>query len=715
MSTRIYITSAEGHTGKSTIALGVLDTLSHELGRVGVFRPVARSTSERDYVLDLLLSHDSVDLPYDDCVGVTYDAVHSDPDAALSTIVSRFAAVERQCDAIVIVGSDYTDVGSPTELSFNARVAANLGAPVLLVLGGRTADGTQPRSGEDMRQVAELTTAELRSEHASLLAVVANRTDPDRIDEVVAGIESALDETPAGRVPVWALPEDHVLVSPTLRAVLEATEARLVQGDDSLLDREAVGVVVAAMSMENVLPRLTEGAVVVVPGDRSDVLVATVLAHASDTFPSLAGIVLNGGFDLAPQVVRLIGGLDSPLPIMWSELGTYDTALRITQTRGRLAADSPRKYDLALSLFETHIDAAELLRLLEVSPSGVVTPLMFEYQLLDRARSIQKHIVLPEGDDDRILRATSTLLQRGVAKLTLLGNEASIRARGAELGLDLAAADVLDPTDHDLQVRFATEYARLRAHKGTTVDMAMDTVTDVSYFGTMMVKLGLADGMVSGAKHTTAHTIRPSFEVIKTLPGVSVVSSVFLMALADRVLVYGDCAVNPDPTAEQLADIAISSAQTAVQFGIEPRVAMLSYSTGDSGAGADVEKVREATRLVRERRPDLLVEGPIQYDAAADPTVAATKMPDSPVAGRATVFIFPDLNTGNNTYKAVQRSAGAVAIGPILQGLRKPINDLSRGALVGDIVNTVAITAIQAGIEPDAPTQSATAPEGASL
>lgn len=708
MSTRIYLTSAEGHTGKSTIALGVLDTLGRELGRVGVFRPVARSTDERDYVLELLLSHAGVDLDYDDAVGVTYDAVHADPDAALATIVSRFAAVERRCDAVVVLGSDYTDVGSPTELSYNARVAANLGAPVLLVLGGRTSDGASARTGADMRQVAELTTAELRAEHASLLGVVANRVDPALLDEVVDGVRSALAGGPTGDVPVWALPEDPVLVAPTLRAVLDATGATLVRGDEVLLDREALGVVVAAMSMENVLPRLREGAVVVVPGDRSDVLVATVLAHLSETFPTLAGIVLNGGFDTSPQVERLLDGLGSTLPVARAELGTYDTALAITSTRGRLAADSQRKHDLALALFERHVDAADLLGRLRVERSGVVTPLMFEHQLLDRAREAQRHVVLPEGSDDRVLRAASTLLQRGVARITLLGDEPAVRARGAELGLDLDAATVLDPFDPSLQVRFAAEYAKLRAHKGISAAMAMDTVTDVSYFGTMMVQLGYADGMVSGAAHTTAHTIRPAFEIIKTLPDVGVVSSVFLMALADRVLVYGDCAVIPDPTAEQLADIAISSAETAVQFGIEPRVAMLSYSTGDSGSGADVEKVRAATALVRERRPDLLVEGPIQYDAAADPTVAATKMPDSEVAGRATVFIFPDLNTGNNTYKAVQRSAGAVAIGPILQGLRKPINDLSRGALVGDIVNTVAITAIQAGTTPAPTAQEAT-------
>ncbi|MDQ1528096.1 MAG: phosphate acetyltransferase, partial [Microbacteriaceae bacterium] len=416
----------------------------------------------------------------------------------------------------------------------------------------------------------------------------------------------------------------------------------------------------------------------------------------SETFPSLAGIIMNGGFDLLPQIELLIDGLDTALPIIRTELGTYDTARIITKTRGRLAADSPRKFDTALALFEQHVDGRLLLDRLEVSRSDVVTPLMFEYDLLDRARSNQRHIVLPEGTDDRILRAASTLLRRSVARLTILGDAGDIRSRAAELGLDIAAADILSPLDPVLRERFAKEYAGLRAHKGMTVEQARDIVTDVSYFGTMMVHLGLADGMVSGAAHTTAHTIRPGFEIIKTQPDVSVVSSVFLMCLEDRVLVYGDCAINPDPDAEQLADIAISSAGTAAQFTIEQRIAMLSYSTGISGTGVDVDKVRTATELVRARRPDLLVEGPIQYDAAVDASVARSKMPESVVAGRATVFIFPDLNTGNNTYKAVQRSAGAVAIGPVLQGLRKPINDLSRGATVQDIVNTVAITAIQA-------------------
>jgi phosphate acetyltransferase len=694
----IFITSAEGHSGKSTVALGVLDALSRATPRVGVFRAIARSTAEPDYVLQMLLDHDGVDLDYDQCVGVTYDDVRADPDAALSTIVDRYKAVEAQCDAVVIVGSDYTDVGSPAELAYNARIAANLGAPVLLVLGGRAAQGqpeqlgsTIPRTPAEMGQIASLALAELAHGRAALFAVVANRADPERMEEIIAAIR-AVEDT----VPVWALPEDRFLVAPSVRGVMRSVEGRLVKGDPELMTREVLGVVVAGMSMVNVLPRLSESAIVIVAADRTEVLLATLLANTSGTFPSLAGIVLNGPFPLPDEIDRLIDGLGSSLPIIATELGTYETAVRVMGSRGRRAADSKRRYDTALATFERSVDTAELMRLLGLARSSVVTPLMFEYELMDRARSDRRRIVLPEGDDDRVLRAAATVLKRGIADLVILGEPFEVRARAVELGIDIQSAEVLSPLDAVHVHKFAEEYARLRAHKGVTFEKAADTVTDVSYFGTLMVHLGLADGMVSGATHTTAHTIRPAFEIIKTKPGVSVVSSVFLMALADRVLVYGDCAVIPDPTSEQLADIAVSSAATAAMFGIEPRVAMLSYSTGESGSGAEVEKVRAATALVRERAPELLVEGPIQYDAAADAAVAAAKMPGSTVAGRATVFIFPDLNTGNNTYKAVQRSAGAVAIGPVLQGLNKPINDLSRGALVDDIVNTIAITAIQA-------------------
>ncbi|KAA9131188.1 phosphate acetyltransferase [Microbacterium caowuchunii] len=709
MAHSILITSAEGNSGKSTVALGVLEALSHAAARVGVFRPIARSTVERDYVLEMLLEHDGVDLSYEDCIGVTYDDVHADPEAALARIVERFKAVEARCDAVVIIGSDYTDVGSPAELGYNARIAANLGVPVLLVLGGRSQHTrseqlgmSDPRTPEEMGQIATLALLELRTARAELLGIVANRVDADALDATISEIRVSLEHTPARDAPVWALPEDRLLVAPSMRGVLRSVDGVLVKGDPELLTREVYGVVVAGMSMVNVLPRLTESSVVVIPADRTEVLLATLLAHSSGTFPSLAGIVLNGPFPLPEDIDRLIDGLGSTLPIVATDRDTYDTAVRIMSTRGRLAADSQRRYDTARALFEMHVDADELTRLLGLAQPIVITPIMFAYRLMERARGDRRRIVLPEGEDDRVLRAAATVLTLGIADVVILGDEEAVRGRARELGIDIAGTQIVSPFEPELVARFAEEYTRLRAHKGMTLERAADTVTDPSYFGTMMVHLGLADGMVSGAAHTTAHTIRPAFEIIKTRPGVSVVSSVFLMALADRVLVYGDCAVIPDPTAPQLADIAISSAATAAAFGIEPRVAMLSYSTGESGSGAGVEKVREATALVRERAPRLPVEGPIQYDAAADAAVASQKMPDSAVAGRATVFVFPDLNTGNNTYKAVQRSAGAIAIGPVLQGLNKPINDLSRGALVDDIVNTIAITAIQAQEEASA-------------
>ena len=500
----------------------------------------------------------------------------------------------------------------------------------------------------------------------------------------------------SGNLVIGSVPEDRVLVSPTINAVTEAISGGVFQGDPDALNREALGVMVAAMSLDHVVARLKEGHVVLVPGDRTDVIIAVLLAHQSEHFPSLAGIVLYGGFGVSDSLRNLIAGVDTSLPIILTDYDTYETVLRITSARGRFAADSQRKYDTALALFRDNVDTEALLGSLDVTRSDVVTPLMFEYDLLERARGVKKRIVLPEATDDRIIRAAATLLARDVCDITLLGDEAAVRLRASELGLNIDAAKIVSPTDEELVDRFATEYAALRAHKGVTLDDAKQIVQDVSYFGTMMVHLGLADGMVSGAAHTTAHTITPSFQIIKTRPGISVVSSVFFMCLDDRVLVYGDCAVVPEPTDTQLADIAASSADTAAQFGIEPRIAMLSYSTGESGQGADVDRVRTATQLVKQNRPDLQVEGPIQYDAAAEPTVAASKMPGSGVAGRATVFVFPDLNTGNNTYKAVQRSAGAVAIGPVLQGLNKPVNDLSRGATVRDIVNTVAITAIQA-------------------
>ncbi|MEK9577966.1 MAG: phosphate acetyltransferase, partial [Aquiluna sp.] len=467
-------------------------------------------------------------------------------------------------------------------------------------------------------------------------------------------------------------------------------------GSPSRLASEAMDLVVAAMQPEHVLERITENSVVVLPADRTDVLMTLLMADKSATFPRLAGIVLNGGFEIPTQIRQLIKGLEPSLPVITTDGRSFDTTIKIASTRGVIGASDPDKVARARQLVVDHIDVAELLSALETSEPRAITPMFFEYSLTERARDAKKTIVLPEGADDRILQAAHLVLQKRIANLIILGDPAAMQARASELGLDLSAAVLVDIAASEHYQACADEYVKLRAHKGVTEEQAKEKMLDVSYFGTMLVQLGIADGMVSGAMHTTAHTIRPAFEFVKTKPGVESVSSVFLMALEDRVVVYGDCAVIPEPTIEQLADIAISSAETARQFNIEPHVAMLSYSTGESGSGAEVDRVRAATKLVRERAPELSVEGPIQYDAAVDAAVAAAKLPGSSVAGRATVFVFPDLNTGNNTYKAVQRTSGALAIGPVLQGLNKPVNDLSRGALVPDIVNTIAITAIQA-------------------
>ncbi len=684
----IYIASPEGDTGKSTIALGILHKLAVTVAKVAVFRPITRrahgdTEGERDYILELLLGQATAGLSYEECAGVSYQQLHEDPEAAIAEIVDRFHKVADRSDAVLIVGSDYTDVTAPSELSMNARIAVNLGAPVVLAVKAKD------RSPAEVAEVAEVCLAELAGQHAHTAAVVANRCEPDQLRAVAAALAELGPKS-------YAIPEEPLLVAPSVAELREAVGGELTGGEEQSLNREVLSVLVAGMTAEHVLERLRDGMAVITPGDRSDVVMAVMGAHAAAGFPSLSCVILNGGMPLHPEVARLVAGLGNRLPIIGTQLGTYDTARAVALTRGRVTVHSQRKIDTALTLMEQHVDTADLLATLSIPIPSVITPQMFTYQLIEQARAGAQRIVLPEGDDDRILRAAGRLLAHRVADLTILGEEATVRGRAAELGVDLSAATVLDPRTSALCDQFAEQYAKLRSHKGITVDQAREIISDVSYFGTMLVHNDMVDGMVSGAKHTTAHTVRPSFEIIKTQPGVSTVSSIFLMCLADRVLAYGDCAIVPDPTAEELADIAISSARTAAQFGIDPRVAMLSYSTGTSGTGADVDKVRTATELVRTRAPELLVEGPIQYDAAVDPTTAKAKMPDSPVAGRATVLIFPDLNTGNNTYKAVQRSAGAIAIGPVLQGLNKPVNDLSRGALVEDIVNTVAITAIQA-------------------
>ncbi len=483
--------------------------------------------------------------------------------------------------------------------------------------------------------------------------------------------------------------------APNVQQQFEAVGAEFWRGKEALLQGEALHTIVGAMTLPNLLPHLQRESTVVLPADHLELVPGLIMAHRSPEYGPLASLILTGGFEIPESIQRLFADANIDLPIGITKRDTFTTASKLQRVHS-FSTSSARKIETARNLFASHVDGDKLLEAIELQRAEIRTPTMFEHQLMDMARSNRRRIVLPEATDDRILTAVDIVLTRGVADVVLLGDAGAISRRASALGLNLSAAEIVNPNDPELIEKFTAEYAKLRAHKGVTLEQAREKLQDLSYFGTMMVHLGMADGMVSGAANTTANTIRPSLEFIKTRPGVSVVSGSFLMCMADRVLVYADCAVNPDPTPDQLADIAISSAETAELFGIEPRIAMLSYSTGDSGAGEDVDKVREATQLVRERAPELKVDGPMQFDAAVDHVVAEKKMPGSEVAGRATVFIFPDLNTGNNTYKAVQRHSGAVAVGPLLQGLNKPVNDLSRGALVDDIVSTIMMTAVQA-------------------
>ena len=671
----VFIAALDAGSGKTLVALGVAELLSRQAGTVGVFRPVVRDGDAPDRVLDLLNRRFKTVTRR----GVDYEQVRADPEAALSRIIAEYHDFADTCDVVVVVGSDYTDVASPTEFDFNLRVAVNLAAPILLVVTGTG------RTLAEVKAAADLGRAEAASAHATVCGVVANRVDPRLVKDAA---EIAPD--------LWVLPETPALTAPTVGEHAEAVSAELLFGDIEQLGRTSGELLVAAMTLPNMLDHLVDGAVVITPGDRVELLLGLLTAHHSSGLPASAAVVLTGGLRPPEQVATLLEGFDSGLPILLTRHDTFETAATLAKVRGRISAKSDAKVATALGLFADGVDGEALLSRMRLARSRAVTPLMFEHTLMERARARRRRIVLPEGTEPRILRAAEIISKRGVADVVLVGEPDELTDVAARLGADISAVEVVSPYQSDLRERFAAEYARLRSHRGVTIDQAMDIVTDVSYFGTLMVHEGLADGMVSGAAHTTAHTIRPSFEIIKTAAGTNVVSSVFFMCLAERVLVYGDCAVIPEPTVEQLADVAVSSASSAEAFGVDPRVAMLSYSTGESGSGADVERVRQATALVRERAPHLPVEGPIQYDAAVDASVASAKLPDSSVAGKATVLIVPDLNTGNNLYKAVQRSAGAVAIGPVLQGLRKPVNDMSRGATVHDIVNTVALTAVQA-------------------
>ncbi|APF40886.1 phosphate acetyltransferase [Neomicrococcus aestuarii] len=687
MARGIYISATTSSSGKSLISLGLADVLHRHADKIGFFRPITETANlDEDPIVRMVAS--AFELPATRArAGMTRTEsreliVSGQTDEIYSRSLEVFESIAEECDVVIVEGTDLTGHDFAVEFDLNARLANHLGCHVVGVVN---AHGLTVDEAVDAIDVAR---SSFYDEKVSLLSMIVNRAN---VSEAAALQEKARPGLHNRKV--YVIPEIEEIVNPTVGEIASTLDAQLIAGAP-LLDREVKHVLVAAMNVGYFLERLRDEAFIITPADRSDILTTAIATSRTPSFPATSGILLTGPRPVEDSVLPLLA--EAPFPVFTSVEDTYTSAHKVWDVRGDLSSGQPRKVAAALGQWYKSIDEAELLERMHLPAPTTMTPLRFLHGLIERARKAQQRIVLPEGEDVRILEAAEIIHRRGICELVILGDLKQVRELSNQHGFDLSGIEIIDPSKSEHLENFAQEYARLRAHKGVSIEQARERMLERSYFGTMMVHLGLANGMVSGAAHTTANTIRPSLEFIKTRPGVKIVSSVFLMLLEDRVLVYGDCAVNPEPNAEQLADIAVASAATARQFGVEPRVAMLSYSTGASGSGGAVDDVRAATELVRDLAPDLAVDGPIQYDAAVDASIGASKLPGSSVAGQATVFVFPDLNTGNNTYKAVQQSAGAVAVGPILQGLNKAVNDLSRGCTVEDIVNTVAITAIQA-------------------
>lgn len=699
MANNLYVAATEPRSGKSAISLGLMELLTRNIKKVAFFKPLVQTNhrlGERDNTINLIKSQYNLCPNYEEMYAYTVteasQLISLGKQADLMEgIMAKYNNLAAKADFILCEGIELEGATASFDFDINVDIANNLGCPVVLV------GGAKMKTPDELLRSIKVYHESLVDRSCDLVATIANRVDPSYVELVEQQLKK---DVHAGLS--YVIPNDENLGNPSVGEVARLLNAEILYGEENLT-RHVRSFTIAAMQLRNLLERIDYGTLIITPGDRSDVVLACLAAVHSMSMPNISGIMLTGGLVPERAVQTVIEGFQDIVPIISVSENTYQAAIRVENIHAAITPDNSRKITQALAVFERHINMDELSDKIIKTKTTIVTPKMFESQLLQRAKANKQHIVLPEGETDRILQAAEVLLRREVVDLTLLGNEGRIKERISSLGLHLDNAAIVEPSKSPYFDEYVHTYYELRKNKGITLDNARDIMDDLNYFGTMMIYKGHCDGMVSGAMHTTADTIRPAFQFIKTRPECSIVSSVLLMCLNDRVLAYGDCAINPNPTAEQLAEIAISSAQTAAIFGIKPLVAMLSYSSGKSGKGEQVEKVRRATEIAQERAqtlfPGLEIEGPIQYDAAIDPAVAKTKMPNSKVAGKATVFVFPDLNTGNNTYKAVQRSANAVAIGPILQGLRKPVNDLSRGCLVPDIVNTVAITAVQAQAE----------------
>jgi phosphate acetyltransferase len=696
MPSSIYVTTAEAHCGKSLICLGIVENALRKTRKVSIFRPIITSDSpdKRDKNIELLLTHFQLDQKYEETYAFTQKEAgdliaRGETNLLLDRIIDKYKALEAKSDFILCEGTDFVPESSAFEFGFNIEIAKNLRSPMMIV--GR---GDLERTIGEVLSPLKLALENAHENDCEIVGAIVNRVNPEESEELLKAMSKELSP---GDLFFSVIPENVLLRSPTVREIADFLNAKVLFGEDQL-DNQIYRYSIAAMQLQNYLPKLSENCMTITPGDRGEIILGTLQAHYSKNYPKIAAILLTAGLKPEGSILKLLDGLHHMIPILAVDTNTYNTSTNLNHLHSYITPNNKVKITESLRIFEKHVN----LDILQEKTKGLkargMTPRMFQYLLLQKAKQDRKHIVLPEGEDERILKAASILVTQGIVRLTILGVKVEIEKQMHKLGLDFNSdlVSIVEPQFAPKYQEYVSTFYELRRHKGLSLDMAHDTINDVSYFGTMMVYMGDADGMVSGAVHTTQHTIRPALQLIKTKPGFSIASSTFFMCLEDRVLVYGDCAINPNPNAQELAEIATASAETALAFNIEPKIAMLSYSSGDSGKGADVEKVREATRIVKEKNLGYKIEGPIQYDAAVDVAVGQKKIPGSEVAGHATVLIFPDLNTGNNTYKAVQRETGAIAIGPVLQGLNKPVNDLSRGCTVTDIVNTVTITAIQA-------------------
>lgn len=709
MSRTIMLIPTSAGVGLTSASMGVLRAMERKGVKVSFYKPISQPRSggdQPDLTSTIVGSNSDVKIGQPLAMSVAESLIGNDNmDELLETVVERYNQINKDADVTLIEGLVPTRK-HPFANQVNAEIAATLGAEIVLVA---TPGTDNPAQLKERIEVACSNFGGTKNKNISGVIInklnapvdEAGRTRPD-LSEIFDDSDSAqqselkvmeIFNTSPIRV-LGCVPWSIELIATRAADMASHLNAEIVN-EGELNTRRIKSITFCARSLPHMIEHFKPGSLLVTSADRPDVIVAAALAAMNGV--EIGAVLLTGGYDIPAEIQDLIKpALESGLPIFKAQGNTWQTSLNLQSFSLEVPADDKERIEFINEHVAGHIDGNWIESMTEgTQKSRRLSPPAFRYQLTEFARKAAKRIVLPEGDEPRTVKAAAICAERGIAECVLLGNPEEIRRVAAQQGVELGAGVKIINSD-EVRENYVARLVELRGAKGMTEVVAREKLQDSVFLGTMMLENDEVDGLVSGAVHTTANTIVPPFQIIKTAPDASIVSSVFFMLLPDQVLVYGDCAINPDPTAEQLAEIAIQSADSAAAFGIEPRVAMISYSTGESGKGADVDKVREATKLAQEKRPDLVIDGPLQYDAAIMENVAASKAPNSPVAGKATVFVFPDLNTGNTTYKAVQRSADLVSIGPMLQGMRKPVNDLSRGALVDDIVYTVALTAIQA-------------------